>query len=423
MADTLDSIGSAQTCESNRLVRAFESLRDPRYRWWFLAQVFSASGTMTSGVAQAWLVLKMTGSAIDIALITALMFLPTLLGGAWAGALVDRIDVRRLLIVTNAAFAVLAAAQAALIQAGGIRLWMLFAFAALNGAVFAIDQPARQVYVFELVGPAKLTSAVGLYEVILNASRALGPAVGGVLLATTGIASCLVFNGLTYLPTIALLLWLHPVAGPPPAAPARAPGRIRAGLAVVRRDPVILSCVALAAVSGMVFNLATTTPLFATRVLHLGGGGYGALTACFGVGALPGAFMAASTHGAPAPRLVRRLALATALSVLATCLTPIAAGAFAGLIAVGFCSIWLVATANTLVQLAAPAGMRGLIMGIWAMALPGSNPVTGLFAGAAAQLSPRAGVGLSGALMLVVLAATWRALSPQRDATAASPAP
>ncbi|MFG2043231.1 CehA/McbA family metallohydrolase [Dactylosporangium sp. NPDC048998] len=107
--------------------------------------MFAASGTMTSAVAQSWLVLQMTGSAIDIALITALTFLPTLLGGAWAGALVDRVDVRRLLIATNVVFAALAAAQAALIAAGDIRLWMLFAFAALNGAVFALDQPARQV--------------------------------------------------------------------------------------------------------------------------------------------------------------------------------------------------------------------------------------------------------------------------------------
>ncbi|MFD0575507.1 MFS transporter [Dactylosporangium darangshiense] len=406
------------------MLRAFESLRDPRYRWWFLAQILSASGTMTSAVAQSWLVLNMTGRAVDIALITALMFLPTLIAGPWAGALVDRVDVRRLLLATNVAFAALAAAQAGLIAGGGIRLWMLYAFAALNGAVFALDQPARQVYVFELVGPARLTSAVGLYEVVLNASRALGPAVGGVLLATTGIASCLAFNAATYLPTAALLLWLRPAAAPPPrTAPAREPRRIGAGLALVRRDPVLLSCIVLAAVSGMVFNLAVTTPLFATRALHLGGGGYGAFTACFGLGALPGAFMAASTNGAPAPRLVRNLALATSLSVLATCLTPVAAGAFAGMVVVGFFSIWLIATANTLVQLAAPAGMRGLIMGIWAMALPGCNPLTGLLAGAAAQVSARAGLGLGGGLMLLLLAATWPALSRRPAAAAAVAGP
>ncbi|MER7278532.1 MFS transporter [Dactylosporangium sp. NPDC000244] len=413
MTATLNSIGSEQT-SGNRLVRAFESLRDRRYRAWFLSQIFSSSGSMTSAVAQSWLVLQISGSAVDIALITALMFLPTLFGGAWAGALADRIDVRRLLLATNVAFAALAAAQAVLIATGGIRLWMLFAFSALNGVVFALDQPARQVYVFELVGPARITSAVGLYEVVLNASRALGPAAGGVLLATAGVAACLLFNALTYVPVAVLLVRfrVHPARREP--ARAAPPGhRTRAGLAAVRRDPAILACVVLAAVSGMVFNLGVTTPLFATSVLHLGGGGYGALTACFGLGALPGAFMAASTHGTPSPRVVRLLALATALAVLATSLTPVPAGAFAGMAIVGFCSIWLVATANTLVQLAAAPGLRGLVMGIWAMALPGANPLTGLAAGAVAQLSPRAGLGLGGALMLVVAAATWSSLRPR----------
>jgi MFS family permease len=405
VSDAADLVGSDQ----NRVVRAFQSLKDPRYRWWFVSQIFSASGSMTSALATSWLVLEMTDSAIDIAMITALTFLPSLLVGAWAGALVDRVDVRRLLLITNAIFVVLAVGQAALVAAGAVELWMLFALSFANGVVLAIDQPARQVYVFELVGATRLASAIGLYEVILNASRAIGPAVGGLLLATAGVAACLLFNGLAYLPTVAVLLALKPTFAKKTVGRRPTP-KIKDGFALVRRSPVILSCVVIAAASGMVFNLGATTTLFATETLHLGGGGYGALSACFGLGALPGAIMAAGAHGSPNPRLVHGLTAATAVATILTCLTPVAWGAFVGMVAIGFFSIWLVAVANTLVQLAAAPAVRGLVMGIWSMALPGMNPATGLMAAAAAEISPRAGVGLAGVVLLIAVAATWPAL-------------
>jgi MFS family permease len=394
------------------LVRALHALRDPTYRWWFLCQIFSSSGSMTQGVAQAWLVLRMTGSPIVIALIGGLTFAPTLLGGAWAGALVDRVDVRRLLIATNTVFVVLCVAQTVLVATGEIRLWMLFAASAVNGLVLAADGPARQVYVFQLVGRERLASAVGLFEVIINASRAIGPGTGGLLLATLGIAACFSFNALANLPTLWVLLRFRPRTEMAPA-PGRQPVRIREGLRTVRRDPAIRSCILIAGATGMLFSLGTTMPLFATQVLHLGGGGLGALMACFGLGAVPGAFLAAGADAEPSGAKVRVLALCTAAATLATALTPVVAGAFVGIAITGFLSIWLVATGNTLVQLRSSPAMRGRVMGIWSMALPGAVPVTGLFSASAAQLYPRAGVGLAGVVLLAIGAATWTALGRQ----------
>jgi MFS family permease len=398
----------------NRLVRAMYALRDPAYRWWFLCQIFSSSGSMTQGVAQSWLVLRMTGSPIVIALIGGLTFAPTLLGGAWAGALADHVDVRRLLIATNGVFVVLCAAQTVLVATGEIRLWMLFAASAVNGLVLAADGPARQVYVFQLAGRERLASAVGLFEVIINASRAIGPGTGGLLLATLGTGACFGFNALSYLPTLWVLLHVKPRTDATPAS-GRQPARIREGLRAVRRHPAIRSCVLIAGAAGMLFSLATTTPLFATRVLHLGGGGLGALMACFGLGAVPGAFMAASANAEPTGAKVRVLALCTAAATLATALTPVTAGAFIGIAVTGFLSIWLVATANTLVQLRSGPSMRGRVMGIWSMALPGAMPVTGLFSALAAQLYPRAGVGLAGIALLAVGSATWTSLGHDND--------
>ena len=134
------------------LLRAFSSLDEPVFRRWFFSQIFSASGSMTQSVAMAWLVLRLTGKGIDLGLMTSCSLLPLLLGGSWAGALVDRVDRRRLLIVTQSLFIGLSSLLAVLVATGTVRLWMLFLLAAVTGMVNAPDAAARQVYVVELVG-------------------------------------------------------------------------------------------------------------------------------------------------------------------------------------------------------------------------------------------------------------------------------
>jgi MFS family permease len=403
--------------------RAIQALRDSRYRRWFACQVLSSSGSMTQAVAQAWLVFQLTGSTLDLGVLGAISWAPVLAGAAWAGGLADRLDRRRLLMVTQTLFVIISAGQAALVSTGEIRLWMIFTLGAVNGAVMAVDAPARQVYVFQLVGREQLASAIGLYEVVLNASRILGPGVGGLLLALVGTAPCFLFNALSYLPTLWVLLRFAPAtptATAAPAAPAMPVARppaasLRDGLLAVRRDPEIRSCVLIALAGGMLFNLSVAAPPFAARILHLGGGGYGALTAAFGLGALPGAFVAAGARREPKGRTIWVLALLTGAAVVATALSPDAAGAFAGIAVAGFLSIWLIAAANTLVQLRSAPRLRGRIMGIWTMALPGAYPVTGLIIALVAGASARAGFAVAGVAMLAVAAITWTSFRGMRD--------
>src|ERR1700722_7557794 len=144
------------------LRQAFRSLESPEYRPWFFAQVFSASGTMTQGVALSWLVLRLTGSGVDLGLMTPCTFGPLLVLGPDSGTLGDRFGRRRLLIVTATLLLLLAGLTAALIATGVIRLWMLFVIAIVTGCVNAPDGTARQVYVVDLVGAARLASAVSL---------------------------------------------------------------------------------------------------------------------------------------------------------------------------------------------------------------------------------------------------------------------
>ena len=387
---------------------AFASLRIPAFRWWFLAQTLSGSGAMAQGVGTAWLVLRLTGSGIDLGLLTAALFTPVLLGGAWAGSLLDRLDHRRALIGTNATSAALALLLASLTATGAIRVWMVFAIAVANGIVLAVDQPARQLYVIELVGRERVQSAVGLFEVIVNASRVLGPAIGGLMIATLGVAACFYANAIGFVLPLLVLLRFRPRAH---AVLPVARAAVREGLRYVRGSPAIVACLLIAGASGMVFNLGVALPVLASRTFGLGGGGYGALMAIFGAGALPGGYAAARSAGEPSGRLIRLLCLLTATAVLAVACAPNVVLAFLCMALVGFFSIWLIALANTLVQLQPEPTMRGRVMGLWTTILPGMTPVTGLVVGAVTQLvGPREGFGLAGIALAAAAVLSWHAL-------------
>ncbi|MGD0704879.1 MAG: MFS transporter [Trebonia sp.] len=409
------------------LRQAFRSLESPEYRPWFYAQVFSASGTMTQGVALSWLVLRLTGSGVDLGLLTACTFGPLLVFGPYSGTLVDRFDRRRLLIVTQTLLLLLAGLTAVLIATDVITLWMLFVIAVVTGCVNAPDGTARQVYVVDLVGTQRLASAVSLYEVVLNISRVVGPGVGGALLATVGVAACCALNAASYLQPLVVLLRHRPRhAAAAPAAPAARkapPGQLRAGLRYAWRNRPIRVSLFLAASAGLLFNMGVTLPLLATRVFHLGGGGYGLMMAVFGIGALPGALLASAGSGRPTGRSVGVLALATAAAVLGTAAAPALWLVMAGMAVTGCLSIWFIAQANTLVQLNSEPSMRGRVMGLWTMALPGTEPATSPFAGYISQtFGARDGFSLSGLALLLTVTIGWRALNDRPVRAGDSPA-
>ena len=402
------------------LRHAFRSLEAPEYRPWFFSQIFSASGTMTQGVALSWLVLRLTGNGVDLGLMTACTFLPMLVVGPYAGTLVDRMDRRRLLIVTQTLLTLLATLTSVLIATGLVRAWMLFVMAALTGSVTAPDNTARQVYVIDLVGAERVASAVSLYEVILNTSRVVGPAAGGALLATLGVAACCAMNAASYVPPLLVLLKHRPSHAAaarlaPTARKKPAPGQLRAGVRYAWRNRPIRVSLFLAAASGLLFNLGVPLPMLATRVFHLGGGGYGMMMSVFGIGALPGAMLASAGSGRPTGRSVGALALATAAAIFGTAAAPWLWLVVIGLAVTGCLSIWFIAQANTLVQVTADPSMRGRVMGLWTMALPGTEPVTSPFAGYVTQTAgARDGFGLAGIALALTATIGWRALTGPR---------
>jgi MFS family permease len=394
---------------------AFRSLKIPSFRWWFIAQIVSGSGGMAQIVAQAWLVLHVLhAGGLALGALSAAQFAPVLLGSAWAGALLDHMDVRRTLIVTQIVAAAIAVTTGVLVVSGALELWMLFVLAIANGCVFAIDQPARQLYVVNLVGRDRVASAVGLYEVIINASRVIGPATGGLMLAAFGIAACFWVNAATFALPLAVLLIFRPVEDGKPQRKekARTIDALRVGVSYVRHTPAIAACMLMAAAAGMIFNIGTALPVLGTHTFGFGKAELGVFIACFGIGAIPGGLAAAYTRNKGMGRRVRLLCLLTGVAVLGLALAPVGEVAFPLLALVGFLSIWMIALANTLVQIRPDPSLRGRVMGLWTMVLPGLSPVTALIVGGLTQyVGPRAGYGVAGLALAGASLAGWRALA------------
>lgn len=411
------------------------ALRVRPFRWWFAGQIMSASGGMTQLVAVGWLVLRWHGNGLELGLLSTAGLGPTLLFGLWAGALIDHHERRTILIWTQSLLTASSLLLYALIVSGAASYWPLVAITLLTGTVSALDAPARQIYVIDLVGTERVAGAVSLYEVIVNLSRVLGPAVGGALLATSGPAGCVLVNALTFLAPLAVLIHHHPersrggLRGSPGAAPGprqAGAGRpsVLEGVRYACSQPLLRACLLLAASSALLFTPTLFYPLLATRVFHLGGSGYGLLLAVFGAGALPGALLA-SRHQ-PTGVQVRALALAASVCVLVAAAAPVLAVLLAGVALTGLFSIWMIAAANTLVQLRSAPELRGRVMGAWTVALPGTLPVTALIAGALADtLGPRIAYAAAGASLASVVLACWGAYAqadrdalPQTDAAA-----
>ena len=383
------------------------ALRVAPYRRWFAAQIFSASGANTQVVAMAWIIVSRTHDGVALALLSFLIFVPVLFAGPWAGRVVDRFARHRILLATQLAYFVLGAILVVAAVGGFDGIPFLYAVALATGIVTAVDAPARQIYVQDLLPRRLIPAAIGLFEVVMNLARVLGPGVAGILLALGGAVPAFVFNAVAYLPAIWAVVRNRDVPSfAEPAAPGDGRVSVWAGLGWAVRHPDVLVVLLLAMASGLLFNLTVSVPLLADGEFAIGPQGYGMLIAVFGCGALLGAVRAATQHTAPPFGRTLQLAAVTGVLVLASAVAPVWQTFAVGLLLVGGVSIWFVARANAYVQLAAPAGIRGQVMSIWTMSLMGVSPFLGLLAGWTAQVAgPRAAFSLSGWLFVAVIAA------------------
>jgi MFS family permease len=392
---------------SAALRRSFNSLEVPNYRRYFAGQLISLSGTWMQTVAAIWLILTLTDSGVAVGLTTALQFLPMLLIGAWGGLLADRIPKRRLLITTQALMAIPAIGLFTVTATGIVEPWMVFLAVFAMGAVNAVDNPARQSFVMEMVGPGRVVNAVSLNSVIVQMARIVGPALAGLLIAGFGVVPCFALNALTFVAMIVALWGMDPRGlHTEPVAP-REPGAIRAGLRYVLRTPELAIPLALMALVGTLgFNFQVVLPLLAKFSFDGGAGTYAVMVSAMAVGSIVGALVNGA-HGQTGPRLIAGGALAFGASALLSAAMPSLAFEIPMLALLGAAAVTFAATINSTLQLAVAPKMRGRVMALYSVVFLGSTPIGGPLTGWLAETyDPRVALLLAG---VTGLSAAWAA--------------
>ncbi|MFC9927232.1 MFS transporter [Streptomyces sp. NPDC127190] len=365
----------APTTHNPRTSSMFSSLRIRNYRLFFLGQVVSNTGTWMQRIAQDWLVLSLTGSSAAVGITTALQFLPMLLLGLYGGVLVDRLPKRPTLLVTQTAMALTGLALAFLTLSGHVQVWHVYVAALAVGLATVVDNPARQSFVSEMVGPEQLQNAVSLNSANFQSARLVGPAVAGLLITGVGTGWAFLANGLSFAAPIAGLLLmrareLHVVERAP-----RGKGQLREGLRYVAGRPELVWPIVLVGFIGTFgFNFPVWLTAYADHIFHAGAGSYSLFNTLMAAGSLCGALLAARRGTA---RLRVLIAAALAFGVLETvaALAP-SYWLFALLmVPIGIAGLTVNVTANTAVQMATDPAMRGRVMALFMMVFMGGTPL------------------------------------------------
>ncbi|MBA2305809.1 MAG: MFS transporter [Acidobacteria bacterium] len=384
---------------------AVRALRSRNYRLFAGGQLISLIGTWMQMVAQAWLIYRLTGSAVLLGVAGFTAQIPVFVLAPLGGVIADRLDRRRVLIVAQAVMMLLALILAGLTFSGAVRVWHIYTLAALLGVANAFDIPARQSFVVEMVGRESLPNAIALNSSMFNAARLVGPAVAGAVVAVVGEAWCFLINGLSYSAVIAAL-----VAMGPSATVGRTRATVSAWESVVegfefawRTRPVRALLLLLGLVSLMGMPYSVLMPIFADRLLGGGPSAYGLLMSAAGSGALAGA--GTMTLRRDLRGLGRWIAFAASgfgVSLILFSVSRSLLLSAALLVPVGFFMMIGMAASNTLIQAMVPDRLRGRVMAVYSMMFMGMAPMGALMAGAlAAPVGAPATVAFGGAVCVV----------------------
>lgn len=388
------------------------ALRHRNYRLFFSGQTVSLVGTWITRIATSWLVYRLTHSVFLLGVVGFFGQIPTLLLAPFTGVLIDRWNRHRILVVTQVLAMLQSVALAVLTLAGIITVTEILALQVVQGIINAFDTPARQTFVVEMVTDrADLPNAIALNSSMVNASRIIGPSVGGIMIAAVGEGWCFAFDAVSYLAVIASLLAMRLEKFSPPAANTRMIDELRTGFRYVTRFPPVrdsLLLLALVATMGMPYNVLM--PAIAASVLHGGPHTLGYLMTAVGVGALGGAFYLASRRSVLGLGRVMVTATGTfGVGLIAFSFSRVLWLSLLLLPFVGAGMMVVMASTNTILQTIVEDDMRGRVMSFYTMAFLGTAPLGSLLAGFAADhIGPTRTVTLGGvacALAAVVFAA------------------
>ena len=405
------------------LRRGFAALGVRNYRLYWTGQVTSRVGTWMQQVSLPWLVLVLGGSPLELGIVAALEFAPSMVLAPLGGVVADRIDKRRAIVVTQVLASFQVVVLLGLIFTGLISIPLIMVMGFALGLVNAVDMPLRQSLAAELVPPGLLTNAIALNSMAFNSARVVGPAIAGATIAIgtsmfgsalAGVAFNLAINAISYSAVVLSLWWMDPAEirrPPPPDRQVRVLESLNEGLAYSVRTPVVLWALALLGiVSTFGMNFRILLPLFTVDVLHVDAGIYGILYGCLGLGSVAGAVTLAFMHERRAIRLIigGAVLLASLEIVLAAVRSELLAAPT--LFGIGYFSMLMINTINATVQANVPDALRGRVMALYVMVFAGTTPIGGIFAGAVAEVWGVPVTLVAGATISLMAAAfvAWR---------------
>lgn len=368
------------------------AFRRRNFRLFFAGQLVSLVGTWMQSLAQAWLVLDLTGDPFWLGIVGAAQFAPVLVVGLFGGVIADVLPKRATLIATQAAQMTLALALALLTFLGLVEAWQIVALSILLGFVNSVDMPTRQAFVMEMVGREDLTNAVGLNSATFNGSRIVGPAIAGVVIGAFGVTACFALNGVSFLAVIAGLLLMRDtelLAVDRPARPTSARevvDQLAEGLRYVRTTPVVLLAVVLVGVvSTAAMNFNVVVPALGRTVLRVDASGLGFLMAALGLGSLTSS-LAFALLPSRRPRTRALVVGALAVGLASVCLglaglSGSYAASLVGAYLLGAASIGMLVIANSTIQLSVPDRLRGRVLAVYTTVFTGTSPFGALVTG------------------------------------------
>ncbi|MFI1437514.1 MFS transporter [Streptomyces lydicus] len=403
---------------------AQHALRVRAFRRYVTGQLVSNTGTWMQRAAQDWLVLQLTGhSGTAVGIVTALQFLPQSLLGLWGGVIADRYAKRTLLLTTQSLMAGQALLLGVLTLGDTVRVWHVHALAFCLGVVTALDGPARNAFIGELVGRERLPSAVSVNAAQFNAARVLGPAAAGVSIAAVGNGWVFLLNAVSYAAVLAGLATMRP--GELASASRRAAKDVRLtdALRHIRRTRTLRRTLLLTAVIGTFgLNFQVMVSLMAATEFHTGAAAFGALSSAYAAGSLLGALRGAGRRRPPSLRLLVGWAATFGLLEAVTGVMPTPLACAVVLVPTGAAAVLVTTMANTLVQLTTAPDMRGRVLSVYFLVLLGGTPLGAPLIGWIAQtFGARYGLVLGGVAGLLaagaVAAASVASAHPKGEAS------
>lgn len=376
----------------------FAALVTRDFRIYVAGQLISNIGSWTQRIAQDWLVLTLTGSATAVGLTTALQFLPTILLGPFGGVLADRHSKRRILLISQSVMGLCAAVLAALVLTGAVEVWHIYLLATLLGTTSAVDNPTRQSFANDLVGPDLLRNAISLNSAVFQLGALVGPAISGVLISTVGIGAAFVVNAVSFAGALIALALIHTSGLSLTGRAAARPGQVRSAVTYLLGRPAMLYPTLMAGVFAFFTNsFSVTLASYSSSVFHAGPSGFALLTSLLAGGSVVGSLVTAR-HGTFRLRGLVAIGGALSLVQLVAAVAPSMITLAVVLPALGLCAVMFGISANATVQLAAGDSIRGRVMGLYLMVVLGCGCVGGPAVGAIdEQFGPPAGLALGAA--------------------------